>query len=111
MVANFLLPFTLARKKTSRKQVQDCLALIDKYYPFLTVSGSDERLIIKNVLFKLEMLSRDQASNCHDLHCKVIELAFRDRNLQINENEAKKDQLALEVEKMRKEVAKLTREF
>jgi hypothetical protein len=51
------------------------------------------------------MLSRDQASNCRDLHIKVIELAFRDRTLQINEKEAKKDDLAQEVEKMRREVA------
>lgn len=51
------------------------------------------------------MLSRDQGSNCHDLHIKVIELAFRDRTLQINEAQVKKDALAEEVEKMRREVA------
>ena len=40
MLGKFLVPFTLARKKTSRKQVEDCLALINKYYQVLTVAGS-----------------------------------------------------------------------
>ena len=50
IVKKYLGVFTLNRKKTSRRQVEDCLKIIDKYYISLTTAGSDQRLTTQTVL-------------------------------------------------------------
>ena len=40
LIAEFLKVYSLIRKKTSRRQVEDCLKVIDTYYPQLIVPES-----------------------------------------------------------------------
>lgn len=109
LIKKYLGVFTLNRKKTSHRQLEDCLRIIDRFYGALVVSGSEQRLTLRHALYKLELLTRANNSPLHDLHSKVLELAFRDPSLQVNERDQKKEELARQVEEMRKEVASMTR--
>jgi hypothetical protein len=80
LIKKYLGVFTLNRKKTSRRQIEDCLKVIDKYYSALTIPASEQRATLQTVLHRLETLTRKQ-----DLHEKVMELAFRDPTLQVDE--------------------------
>ena len=109
IVKDYLGVFTMNRKKTSRRQVEDCLKVIDRFYDSLVVPESVQRKTLQFVLYKLEVLTRPVSSPLKDLHAKVLELAFRDPHLQVNEKEEKKKELAMQVEELRKKLADMTK--
>jgi hypothetical protein len=83
--------------------------VIDRFYASLAIKGSEQRLTLQSCLYRLELLTRAKDSPVHDLHQKVIELAFRDPSLQVSEREQKKDELARQIDELRKEVAAMVR--
>lgn len=68
IVKKYIGPFTMNRKKTSRRQVEDALKVIDRFYEPLCTPESEQRATLLSVLYKLEVLTRKADSPLHDLH-------------------------------------------
>jgi hypothetical protein len=109
LLFNYLHVNTL-RNKTSKRQIEDALNVIDRYHDVFTEPGTDIRLVTKATLAKFEELTRPHNSPMHDLHQKVKKLAFRNKSLITNEQEKLKEEKAAQVLEVREMVKRMSEE-